>query len=312
MNLLRITESPRRSSIFAGLLVVATAACGRKASRHDAAPIAKDARDPSSECATLFDRFHATLVEPLAQIGLHETPEAARARDAAGLARCAALPEPARTCLLATKVGPSAWSACGVEPPFTLFDATSAHEALLGAPVKPPDFPPRVAALAGTWVQSPKQPLDDTVTWTIGPTGSLAVRRTNKTAKKPQDEPVKQLSFARERLLAVTLKTATQLAPFVRIGDSLYMSWTSGAMAIPVPDDRAFALDVADRARWILWRSPACTLLDPRRGASPATCAWEDAAGTRTFVVKAESLEQRWTLREGFLLHPKLETFTKR
>jgi hypothetical protein len=289
-------------------LLVAIAGCGRKASRHDAAPIT---RDPATECASVFDRFYGSVANYTAQIGLHESAEAARERDREGLAACVQLPEATRACLLAAPVGPAAWSTCQVAPLFTLFDATSARERLLGAPVPPADSVARLAELVGTW-SLPARGLDDAITWTIGPMGTLAVHRESKRGNT--DEPIRKLTFHRDHQLALVLGKGTQYVPFHRAGNTLYVSWTTGALAVPIARESEIVLDLADQGRWLVLNGTTCTIVDPRRGASPATCTWEGdaAAGTRTLAIGGDGLAQRWSLREGALVHPAMETFTKR
>jgi hypothetical protein len=289
-------------------LLVAIAGCGRKASRDDAAPIS---RDPALECSSIFDRFHSSTEILLKRIGLRETAEAARERDRDGLAACALLADTARTCLLAAPVGPAAWATCQVPPMFTLFDATAAHDQLLGAPVAPADSAARVAALVGTWLE-PAHGLDDAITWTIGPMGTLAVHREN--ARGKTDEPVRKLRFSRDRQIALELGKGTQFAPFYRAGNTLYVSWTTGAVAVPLVSETDVALDLADGGRWLVIDGKACTVVDPRRGTSPATCTWDGdrSAGSRTLAISGDGLAQRWSLREGVLVHPAMETFTKR
>lgn len=300
----------RTSMIAGGLALFALSACGKgKSTKQEPAPVPKDARETAADCPALFDRYHASVAAHLTHLGIAETAEAARARDAAGLAACAALPEAKRACLQKAPVAPAAWETCAVDPVFTLFDSGIAHENALGPVVAPTDSPARVAALAGTWHQ-PARGLDDAVTWVIDKTGSLAVRRTSKRGKV--DEPVRQLAFARDRLLAIKTGNSTQFAPFFRDGNTLYLSWTSGAVPIAIADESKFALDLASEGRWLVWSSPACTVLDPRRGATTATCAWQDTAGKRTFAIEGAGLAQQWTLHGGTLVHPAMETFSKR
>jgi hypothetical protein len=300
----------RHTTIVGGLALVAFTACGKgKSPKKEPPPVPKDARDAAGDCPGLFDRYRASLAAHLAQLGITETADAARTRDAAGLAACAALPEAKRACLSSAPVAPASWATCGVEPVFTLFDTGIAHEHALGAVVPAADSPGRVAALAGTWNQ-PARGLDDAVTWTIDKTGALAVRRTSKRGKV--DEPKKQLAFARDRLLAITTGNSTQFAPFFRDGNTLYLSWTSGAMPIAIADEKKLALDLASDGRWLVWNAPECTIVDPRRGATTATCAWSDDAGARTFSIEGAGLAQRWTLHGDTLVQPAMETYTKR
>lgn len=280
--------------------MILTAACGsskRPPPRDDAAP----KRDPAAECAAIFERFHAALAPLLDQAGLREPPATARARDAAGQAACGRLDDAARACLLAAPADAAAWSACEVEPPFVFFDGTRAREALLGAPVAAADSRARVAALAGTWTL-PARGNDDAITWRIDGAGTLASRRT-PTKGKPTDEPPRELSFARDRLLALSAGSSTQFVPAFVDGDQLYLSWTAGALAHPIASDQAFVLDLADHDRWLVWRAPTCSVLDPRRGPAPATCAWQDG----TFTVDGAA----WHRRGDVLVHPAMEVFTR-
>lgn len=300
-----------RQPMIAGGLVLATlASCGKgKSPKKDPPPTPRDAGQPVADCPSLFDRYHATILPLLADLGITETTEAARKRDAGGLAACAALPEAKRACLSGAPIAPASWATCGVEPVFTLFDTGVAHEKALGAVVVPADSQARVAALAGTW-QKPAQGLDDAITWTVDKSGALAVRRTNKQGKV--DEPPKQLSFARERLLAITTGNSTQFAPFFHDGKAFYLSWTSGAMPIAMTDENKLALDLASEGRWLVYSAPACTIVDPRRGVTTATCAWTNEAATRTFSIEGSGVTQRWTLHGTTLVHPAMEKFTKR
>ncbi len=299
----------RTSMIAGGLALIALSACGKgKSTKKESPPIPKDARDTAADCPALFDRYHASVAPHLAQIGLAETAQAARARDAAGLAACDALPAAKRSCLQGAPVAPAAWASCQADPPFTLFDGSPAHEALLGKTLTPEESRLAVAALAGRWHQ-PARGLDDAITWTIDLKGKLTIRRTPKTAK-PEDV-VRQLEIVRERMFALKQGTSTQFAPFFRDGTRLFLSWTSGAIAIPVANEAELALDLADAGRWLIWKGGACTIVDPARGASTATCAWEEQGGVKTFVVTADTLTQRWALRGGALVHPGMEMFTK-
>jgi hypothetical protein len=300
----------RHSTIVGGLALAALWSCGKGKARHDAAPapIPRDARDAAAECASLFDRHRSTLASHLLQMGVSETDEAARQRDKPGLSTCAALSETKRACLLAGKVAPETWTSCQVEPPFTLFDATTAHEALLGKTLTPEESAAAVAALAGRWHQ-PARGLDDAITWTVDKTGKLTIKRVPKTGKP--EEVARQLEIIRERQFAIKQGTSTQFAPFFVDGKRLYLSWTSGAIAVPVANEAELVLDLADKGRWLTWKGGTCTIVDPARGASKATCAWEGEAGAKTFVVTADTLTQRWALRSGALVHPGMELFTK-
>lgn len=295
--------------IYASVIVLLGTGCGSKRTADDARP-APPKRDPNAECMTLFDRFHASLAEALGQIGVHETVQAARTRDAAGIAACARLDDPHRSCLLDAPVAPAAWSTCKVDAPFVLFEASAAHDALLGAPVPPAVSDQRIAALAGTW-QHPAIGLDDAITWKIGPGSKLAVRRTSKQGK--HDDPPHEIAFARERVVAIKTGTSTQFVPLFADGDRIYLSWTSGALPIPMTNEQAFALDLAGGDRWVIWRAPSCKLLDPRLGVAAVTCRFDDNAGEKSFVVEGTEGAQdlRWPLRHGALLHPAMEVFTR-
>jgi hypothetical protein len=208
------------------------------------------------------------------------------------------------TCLLNTPVGPAAWATCHAEPTFALFDATSAHEALLGDPLGPDKLAAALDAVTGKWSE-PARGLDDAIEWTIGPSGTLSVRRTSN--GKTHDEPTRQLSFARERLLALRNGPATQFVPMFVDGDKLFVSWTSGAMAIPMQNKDNIVLDLASKGRWAVFANHSCTIIDPARGATPASCTWEGGA----FVVRGDGLSQTWQLRSGFLVHPEMDVFTR-
>src|SRR5689334_989045 len=87
---------------------VALVACGpSRAPRDDAAAPQPPARNPSTECVTIFDGAHAKLFPALAKLGIRETAAAARAREhnVAGLAACGRLSDVQRSCLLAAPGG---------------------------------------------------------------------------------------------------------------------------------------------------------------------------------------------------------------
>ncbi len=161
--------------------------------------------------------------------------------------------------------------------------------------------------LAGNWHQ-PARGLDDAVTWIVKPDGTLTIRRVPKKGKP--SESTKRLELARDRLLALRTGESTQFVPFFPTNTRLYLSWTSGALAVPIANENSFALDLADRGRWLVWTKPACKVLDPRVGASDAECAFEGEGDEHAFVVKPP-YAMRWLLRDGVLVHPAMETFTR-
>lgn len=287
--------------------MVLTAGCGRKASHRDAAP---DAFDANAACTTVFDRMHKSVAGYLEQLGLHETAEQARQRDHAGMQACIALKPQSLTCLLKSPVEPAAWTTCNAQPVFSLFDATADHVEMLGAAIPTEKSAEALKGLAGTWVQHAH---DETIEWTIALEGSLsleatlAIRRTRN--GQSHDEPKRTLALTQERLLAIRHDQSTQFAPMFHTGNVLFISWTSGAMAIPMKSKDTIVLDLASKGRWLAYddANKICEILDPARGASPATCAWQGD----NFVVNGDDISQSWELREDFLVHPQMEMFTR-
>jgi len=268
--------------------------CGSK--REPGSDRVGSGRAPGAECEQILERARAKLAPLLAKLAIKD----AKPDNKTGLAACARYPDATRTCLLTSSAD---WSKCKVEPPFTLYEGAAAHDALLGAKLPPAVSQQRVAALAGTW-NRPASELDDAVTFKIGPGSKLVIRRISK--KEKHEDPPKEIEFPRERLMAIKTGTSAQFVPAFVDGDRLYLSWTSGALAIPVPNKNAFVLDLADRDRWIVWTAPACKLIDPHLGASDVACKFEGDE----FVI-ADAKELRWPLRNGVLIHPAMEVFTR-
>ena len=305
MRLSRISKTPQPSGTFGGLalgdrarplllvsILVGLPTCGSK--REPGSDRVGSGRDAGAECEQILELARSKVAPLLAKLGIKD----AKPDNKAGLTACARYPDATRTCLLTSTAD---WAKCKVEPPFTLYEGVAAHDALLGAKLPPVVSDQRVAELAGTW-HHPAVGLDDAITFKIGPGAKLAIRRTSKKQGK-RDDPPKEIAFPRERLLAIKTGTSSQFVPVFLDGKHLYLSWTSGALAIPVPNKDAFVLDLADRDRWVIWMAPSCKLLDPKLGASDITCRFEDDA----FVVN----EQRWPLRNGVLIHPAMEVFTR-
>ncbi|MCX5742892.1 MAG: hypothetical protein NT062_10395 [Proteobacteria bacterium] len=274
-------------------MILVSGGCGSKPTSHDdAAPIP---RTPMDDCVARFDATHATLAPFLVDLGIRETAATARTRapNVAALRGCA-------------QNAP--------HPTYVWFDGGTARAQLFGDTVTPADNTTRIAALAGRYAHpAPAGSLDDSVVWTIGADGTLVVERTpagppTKTTR-PTTEPPHQLAFTRARQLAIATTNATgttsrQFVPaFVDGAGDLYLSFTSGAMAIPL----ASPLVLGDADRWIVRRAEACTLVDAQRGASPIPCRLE----RDRFVVTLDGSEQVWPRRGDVLLHPAMERFAR-
>jgi hypothetical protein len=301
---MRAIVASSRTEYWAALIVLATACTSKK--RHDAP------RDPRSECAAIFDRYHAALSPLLAELRITETAVAARTRNAKALTSCEGWSPPQRACLLTMPPGASAWTTCKVESSFALYDPSAAHTRLLGEPLTKQESERRVAELTGTW-NHPSVGKNDVITWSIATGGKLDVHTisTDTAGKQSARDQTYQLEFERERELALRTGTAVQFVPAYVEGDRLYVSWTTGAIAIPIPNPQSFALDLADRDRWIVWTEPTCKLFDPRLGPVDATCSWQ---GER-FIVRHEldgtPRELAWTRHAEVLVHPAMEPFTR-
>lgn len=286
------------------VLAVTAAACGS----HERHPT----EDPHAACTALFDRYEASVTPVQAALGIAETAAAAHARNATGLATCEHWAPSARACLSWLPVDARAWQLCAVEPPFLLLDTGPDPARVLGAPLARPESDERVAALAGTWVH-PSIGRSDAITWTLARTGELAVHTVSTDtagALHPRDQSY-QLRFARERQLALVANGSTQFVPALVDGDHLYVSWTTGAIAIPLRDPDAFTLDLADRGRWLIWRKPSCTLLDPRRGPTSVPCGWHGDAFSYRDTLDRVPTEHAWTRHGNALVHPAMELFTR-
>jgi hypothetical protein len=295
-----------RSKIeYCATLVLLAAACRSKA-RHD------EPRDPRSECAAILDRYLAAIAPILAEIGIAETADAARARNTTGLAACEGWTPAARSCMSTMPPGRRAWTTCKVEPPFVLYDGSAAHTRVLGEPVAKEESDRRVAALAGTW-KHPSVGKNDDITWRISTHGKLDVHTisTDPAGKQSARDQTYQLAFVRDRLLALQTGSSAQFVPALVDGNRLFVSWTTGAIAIPIPNPQAFALDVADRDRWIVWSQPTCKLLDPRVGPSDATCSWQADVFVARHDFDGAPRELTWTRHGDSLVHPAMEPFTR-
>lgn len=285
------------------VLAVTAAACGS----HERAV----AHDPTSACSALFDRYYDAIDPFVARLGIAETKTAARTRNAAGLATCEHWAPEVRSCMRWLPATARSWALCRVEPPFALFQPPDPMRAL-GAPVAKADSDRRIAALAGTWVH-PSVGRSDAITWTLSPTGALAVHTVSidPAGALHERDQTYQLAFARERQLALSSGSSTQFVPALVDGDRLYVSWTSGAFAIPIADPNAVALDLADRGRWLVWQTPACTVLDPQRGPASVTCHWEGDQLRYRDDLDGVPHERAWTKRGNALVHPAMELFTR-
>jgi hypothetical protein len=287
-------------------LSLLAAACSAKKRKQDVP------RDPRSECAAIFDRYHATLSPLLAGAGITETAAAARARNATGLAKCEGWPAAARSCMFTMPASARAWATCNAEPAFVLYDGSAAHTQLLGAPISNDESDRRIGELTGTW-KHPSVGKNDEITWIISPTGKLDVHTisTDTAGKHTTRDQSYQLSFTRERQLALQLGTSVQFVPVFVDGDRLYVSWTSGAIAIRIPNPESFAIDVADRDRWIVWTQPACKVIDPRLGHADATCSWQGDRFIARYELDGAPHDVSWTRQGDTLLHPAMEPFTR-
>ncbi len=299
----------------AALLVIV--ACGRSRAPHEDAAIAPapSARDTTAECVAIFDAAHARLAPALAKLGIRETAAQARARahNVAGLGACGRLSDAQRACL---RNPPGRASDCGIEPLFVLYDGAARRDALLGAKLSPEDSATRVAALSGTWL-GPAVGRNDAIQWRLAPTGALEVTRTSGQGKRAtrHDEPPHELAFVRERQLAFKTGSSTQFVPAFVDGDRIYLSWTAGALAIPIASETEFILDEADRDRWVIRHGDSCELVDPTVGATPLACGFEDdpapGAKLRRFVYETAGTKRAWELHGGALVHPAMEALTR-
>ena len=278
------------------LLVAAAAGCGSKRTPEPT---------PKEACAAVFDRFRAAVAPALVQLGIASSPAGE-----AGLATCERWPEATRRCLLHAVVGPDAWTACKAESPFVFFDGAALEANLLGAELPPAESRKRVAALAGRWHHDPIAG-GDGIDWTVADDGALAAHRTQTPAGKPAvafDEPPHELSFPRERQIAIATGPSAQLVPAYVDGDHLFLGWSAHALAMPIANDRSFALYLGEGSRWLVWSDPTCTLLEPRIGAMPATCGWKDGA----FTFRDErGRDQVWTRHGGALVNPAMDELVR-
>ena len=134
--------------------------------------------------------------------------------------------------------------------------------------------------MIGTWTRRAASDLDEKVTWKVGANGALSVHRASKSGAS--DDPPRTLAFLRERQLGIKTGTSTQFVPALVGDDEIRLAWTSGALVVPMTDDKSFMLPDAGRDRWLVWRGSApCKLVDPQRGAVDVPCGFQGSTSER-------------------------------
>ncbi len=189
------------------------------------------------------------------------------------------------------------------------YDGTAARDRLLGG--KPP--PTALSALVGHWVHA-GDGLDDDVDWRLAADGVLAVVRTAKSGKHEISREVpRQVTLLRDRQLQLATGSGAdaskQFVPFFATADTLYASWTTGALAVPIASATAdFVLpEPGPIDRWVIRHGATCELVDPHTGARSLDCAF-DAGGFHYLV---DSEVRTWNLVGTTLVDARMEKFTR-
>ncbi|MGE0550751.1 MAG: hypothetical protein AB7O24_11070 [Kofleriaceae bacterium] len=264
----------------------------------------------SADCIAIFDRMAAWVRPVTSKLGLTDVDRTS-AQNTAGMRACGQLDYATRRCLIERPLGVELWTACGANPVFTFYDSTLLRERLLGAPVTPDGSAKRVAALAGEWTRAAIGALDESVTWKLSANGSLAVTRTSK--QRAETDPPRTLVVLRERQLGIKTGTTMQYVPVVIDGPRIHLSWTSGSFGVPLADDDAFVLPLADRDRWLGWSGgPTCPLVDPQLGLAEVPCFFDGQAKQRFVVKDTNGVELAWQRIGKLLVPPGMEVMTRK